>query len=51
MYDILDRTGRLSERVQLPPRSRIVGFGSGSIYLVRVDDVDLEHLYRVAMPR
>ena len=50
-YDVVDRAGRNVERVLLPARSRVAGFGNGSIYLVTVDDVDLEHLYRVPMPR
>jgi hypothetical protein len=33
-------------RVALPPKTRLVGFGNGTLYLVRRDDDDLEYLQR-----
>jgi hypothetical protein len=46
LYDVLDDTGRLIGRVVLPHETRLVGFGQGTVYLVRIDDDDLEHLQR-----
>ena len=45
-FDIIDRAGRVVEQVKLPQRRRLVGFGTGTVYLVRIDDVDLEYLER-----
>lgn len=50
LYDIVDGRGRLSERVQLAPRTRLVGFGANSVYIVRLDDDDLQYLQRYALP-
>lgn len=46
LYDVVDRTGRLVERVTLPHGEAIVGFGESSVYTIRVDEVDLEWLRR-----
>ncbi|HJU72294.1 MAG TPA: hypothetical protein VJ717_01000 [Gemmatimonadaceae bacterium] len=45
-YDIFDGTGKLTARVQLPKRSRVVGFGNGTVYVVRSDEDDLQYLQR-----
>jgi hypothetical protein len=45
-YDVFDRSGRPARRVTLEPGSRVVGFGSGTVYTVKLDDEDLEHLQR-----
>lgn len=45
-YDIVDGTGRLVQRITLPPRARLVGFGEGTAYLVRLDADDLQYLQR-----
>lgn len=50
-WDIFDRSGRLVRQVLLPKRSRVVGFGSGSVYVARVDDDDLMYLGRHPLPR
>lgn len=44
--DIVDRSGRRVSVIDLPPRSRIVGFGNGVVYLARTDADELEHLQR-----
>ena len=49
-FDIIDRTGNVVEQLQLPQHRRLVGFGRGTVYLVRIDDVDLEYLERYALP-
>jgi hypothetical protein len=47
-YDVFDRTGRLTGQVRLRPRSRVVGFGKGTVYVVRSDEDDLQYLERFA---
>jgi hypothetical protein len=48
VFDVFDGAGRVIERVALPKRTRLVGFGSGIVYLARTDDDDLVWLQRVA---
>ncbi len=50
LFDVIDRTGRVTKQVELPMRTRLVGFGARSIYLVRIDENDLETLERYALP-
>lgn len=50
LYDIINTRGRLVERVELPPRSRLVGFGEKNVYLVRLDEDDLQYLQRHSLP-
>ena len=45
-FDVFDAAGRLAERVTLPARTRLVGHGRGVVYLVRIDEDDLEYLER-----
>lgn len=49
-YDVFDASGRVAERVRLPARTRLVGFGKGTVYLARTDDDDLQILERYRMP-
>ena len=49
-YDIIGRDGKLHHVVQLPAGTRLLGFGPGTLYVVRRDDVDLEYLDRYARP-
>jgi hypothetical protein len=46
LYDIVDRAGRLVERVILPHGEAIVGFGGSSLYTIRMDEYDLQWLRR-----
>jgi hypothetical protein len=50
LYDIIDGRGALRERVELPPRTKLVGFGVNSLFLVRMDADDLQYLQRYALP-
>lgn len=50
-YDIVDRTGKLTARLEVPVDSRIVAFGRESVYVVTRDEFDLEHVTRHALPR
>lgn len=48
-FDVFDATGRLVERVSIPPQTRLVAFGARSIYLARTDADDLVWLQRYAL--
>lgn len=43
-YDVVDRTGRLSGRVQLARNEVIAGFGKSSVYVLVTDDDGLQRL-------
>jgi len=45
-YDIFDASGKLTARLELPKRSRVVGFGTGTVYVARYDEDDLQYLQR-----
>lgn len=49
-YDVLDGTGKVAFRVELPERTRLIGFGSGTVYTVRTDEDDLQYLQRHRLP-
>jgi hypothetical protein len=49
-FDLIDRAGAVVTRLQLPPRTRVVGFGRNTVYLARIDDDDLEYLERYRLP-
>jgi hypothetical protein len=49
-YDVFDRTGALVKSVSLNPKSRVVGFGKGTVYVVRTDQDDLQYLQRFRNP-
>lgn len=51
LFDLVDRSARVSARVELPESRRLVGFGRGVVYLVRVDDDGLEYLERRPLPQ
>lgn len=50
VHDVFDATGTRVDRVQLAAGTRLVGFGRGAVYTVRVDADDLLYLQRIAMP-
>lgn len=49
-YDVFDKTGALVKKVSLNPSSRVVGFGKGTVYVVRIDEDDLQYLQRYKRP-
>jgi hypothetical protein len=49
-YDVFDAAGRVVGRVALPVDTRLVGFGNGTVYLVRSDEDDLQYLQRYRFP-
>ena len=38
VYDVFDRKGDRVDRVELPPRNRVIGFGPGSVFAVERDE-------------
>jgi hypothetical protein len=50
-YDVIDPAGKLQFSVQLPVKHRMVGIGASSLYVVRIDDDDLQYLERYPLPR
>lgn len=46
VYDVFNASGTLARRVTFPAKTRLVGFGAGTIYAVRTDDDDLQYLER-----
>jgi hypothetical protein len=51
-FDVIDRAGNLAQRVVLPKRARLLGFGNGAVYVARLDEDDLQYIqkYRFTMP-
>lgn len=47
-YDIVDRTGRVVQRLVLSPGEAIVAFGRGTVYVVRTDEDGVLYLERRA---
>jgi hypothetical protein len=52
LYDVFDRAGRLTRRVELSEGRSVVGFGDGKLYAVNTDEDDLQWLevYSTARP-
>ena len=50
LYDIIDGQGKVFERVELPQRTKLVGFGAKTLYIVRLDEDDLQYLQRHPLP-
>lgn len=50
-YDVLSPAGQLLRRFIVPDRGRVVGFGPGVVYIVRLDDDDVEWIERHSMPK
>jgi len=46
VYDVFDANGRLVRRVTFPARTRLIGFGEGTLYVARSDEDDLQYLER-----
>ena len=46
VYDVFGVDGRLVRRVTFPAKTRLVGFGEGTIYVARSDEDDLQYLER-----
>ena len=48
-YDVFDAKGARVAQVQLPRGTRLVGFGKGTAYLVRIDDDDLQYVQKYTL--
>lgn len=48
--DVVQEGRGVVDRVELPPRHQLIGFGRNTVYTVRVDDDDLQWIERFAMP-
>ncbi len=48
-YDVFDATGKHTGQVVFPARTNVVGFGKGVVYIVRIDEDDLQYLQRYAL--
>ena len=49
VYDVLDRSGRLVDRVQVPTGTTIAGFGQGGIVYLGMRDATGLHLQRIPL--
>jgi len=49
-YDVIDRRGRLVREITIPPSERIVGFGTGSVYVVSTDADGIQRVRRHPWP-
>jgi hypothetical protein len=49
-FDVVDDSGSAAERVVLPQQARLIGFGEGVAYLVRLDQDDLQFLQKYRLP-
>jgi hypothetical protein len=49
-FDLIDPTGRVVQQVVLEKRSKLLGFGKSSVYVLRVDEDDLQYVQRYALP-
>jgi len=50
-WDVIDRSGKLVARWQLPPKVTVVAAGDGVVYTVRTDEDDLRYVQKVALPK
>lgn len=49
LYDVIDRTGKVVDRVQVPANMTIIGFGPGGIVYLGMRDAAGIHLQRIRM--
>jgi hypothetical protein len=49
-YNIIDPAGRVVQKVVLAKRARLLGFGKASVYVLRIDEDDLQYVQRYALP-
>ena len=45
-YDLIDKTGKVFHRVVLAGPGRLIGFGPGVVYTVRLGMDDLQYIQR-----
>ena len=49
-YDVFDASGELEMVVEMGPGRRVISFGDGGLYAVRMDEYGLQFLERYAVP-
>jgi hypothetical protein len=49
-HDVIDPSGRVVQKVVLEKRAKLLGFGKSSVYVLRVDEDDLQYVQRYALP-
>lgn len=49
-FDVIDASGKVVMKVELPKKVRLVGLGNGVVYGVRTDEDDLQYLQRYTLP-
>ena len=49
-YDLFDGSGTRTTTIELPMGRRVVAFGEGVVYAVRMDEFDLQYLERYGLP-
>jgi len=49
IYDVFDQKGVRVDRVQLPTRHYVVGFGRRALYAVELDDDGVPHIHKFAL--
>ena len=50
VYDLFDAAGARAATIELPMKRRVVAFGDGVVYAVRMDEFDLQYLERYGLP-
>ena len=50
VYDLFSASGTRETTVEMPMGRRVVSFGDGVLYAVRMDEFDLQYLERYALP-
>ena len=50
VYDLFDGSGTRTATIELPMERRVVAFGDGVVYVVRMDEFDLQYLERYGLP-
>jgi hypothetical protein len=48
--DLISGNGRVVHRVVLGSRSKLLGFGRNSVYVLRMDEDDLQYVQRYRLP-
>ena len=51
LYDVFDRIGTRVDRVALPARSHVVGFGPSAVFVAELDDDDLPRLRKYGLTK
>ena len=50
-WDVIDASGKLVARWQLPAKVNLIAVGTGAVYTVRKDEDDLRYLQKIEIPK